>query len=138
MQAFEQGSRGSHYIPTSSSCFRIYLYHGLMVLLHQVKPLNCAHLLEDRQEEGGVTELRYMPLPPTPEEMPTRRASETSWDSGALSGHSSPKAFILHIWTKTLEHRGHHPDVCDPAATQLAPPCKCHPSLTSPPPTPTP
>lgn len=59
---FEQGSRGRHYIPTIKPCFRIYLYHGLMVLLHQVKPFNCAHLLEDRRGEGGVTGLRFTTL----------------------------------------------------------------------------
>lgn len=127
----EQGYKGRHHIPTLDSCPRSYLHHGLIMLLHQVKPFNSACLLEGRQGEGMISEAQVHGPISTPGKMPTRRASETSWGSGALSGHSSPKAFVLHIWTKTLEDRGlQGPGACHPTPDQqafLTPPCRCHP-----------
>lgn len=53
------------------------------------------------REQGGVPGPGTRPPHPQGRHR-TRSASVTRLGRGALSGHSSPKAFILHICTRTL------------------------------------
>lgn len=130
IEAFEQGSRDRHYLPTSNPLLQHLPVPSAGGVAASGETIQLCPSVGRRAGRRMGDWAKVHASTPTPEETPTRRASETSWGSGALSGHSSPKAFILHIWTKTLEDRGLRPGVCNPTPTQLAfliPPCRCHP-----------
>ena len=81
-------------------------------------------------EQGGVPGPGMRPPHPQGRRR-TRSASVTRLGRGALSGHSSPKAFILHICTRTLWGWGavsKMPLPYDP----LIPPGDCHPAQRCP------